>query len=82
MADFSVIDKWDTYTVMGSDTIVTYAGNSLVDGEDYFIRVKASNGEIWTDWATLAFRMNSLPTIPVLLSPIDNTVIDEVAIFS
>ena len=80
--NFVAIDKWDTYTVIGSDTIVAYGGNSLVDGVDYYLRVKGSSGEIWSDWTTLAFRMNSIPTSPILLSPIENTVIGDEAVFS
>ncbi len=81
LSDFSLIDKWDTYTVINPDTMVTYTGNALVDGETYYLRVKAGSGDIWTDWEVLSFRMNSIPPSPVLLSPIENTVIADEAHF-
>ncbi|MBT4359519.1 MAG: T9SS type A sorting domain-containing protein, partial [Candidatus Marinimicrobia bacterium] len=82
LSDFSLIDKWDTYTVINPDTVVTYAGNALVDGETYYLRVKAGSGDIWTDWETLSFRMNSIPEAPGLVSPIANTVIGEDLLFT
>ena len=82
LSDFSLIDKWDTYTVINPDTIVTYAGNALVDGENYYLRVKAGSGDIWTDWVMLSFSMNSIPLAPALVSPIANTVIGEDLLFT
>ena len=82
LADFSLIDKWDTYTVINPDTMVTYTGNALVDGETYYLRVKAGSDDIWTDWETLSFRMNSIPQAPDLVSPITNTVIGEDLLFT
>jgi len=77
LSDFSLIDKWDTYTVINPDTLVAYAGNPLVDGETYYLRVKAGSGGVWSDWSSTSFRMNSIPESPTLLSPITNTVVGE-----
>ena len=75
---FSVIDKWDTEVVTAPDTIVPYAGSSLLDGETYYMRARAGSGDVWSDWAyQLSFRMNSEPLAPTLLAPVDNVVIDE-----
>ncbi|MDP8204452.1 MAG: FG-GAP-like repeat-containing protein, partial [Candidatus Tenebribacter mawsonii] len=72
---FSVIDMWDTGVVGGSSSSVLYAGNPLVDGMTYYLRARVASGDAWSDWATLQFRMNSLPSIPVLLSPINNEIV-------
>jgi hypothetical protein len=82
LADFSAIDMWDTYTVIGSDTIVTYAGNALQDGGEYYLRVKGTSGDFWTDWTTLSFRLNSIPQPPILVSPIENSVVGDELLFT
>ena len=74
---FSFIDMWDTGEVVSSASSVLYAGNPLVDGITYYLRARVASGEAWSDWATLQFRMNSLPSIPVLLSPINNEIVFE-----
>ncbi|MBC8527454.1 MAG: PKD domain-containing protein, partial [Candidatus Cloacimonetes bacterium] len=75
---FSVIDMWDTGVVASSVSSVVYAGNPLVDGITYYLRARVASGDAWSDWATLQFRMNSLPSIPVLLSPINNEIVFEI----
>ena len=82
LADFSAINMWDTYTVIGSDTVVTYAGNALTDGEQYYLRVKGTSGDFWSDWATISFRMNSIPQPPTLVSPIENSVVGDEGLFT
>ena len=82
LSDFSAIDMWDTYTVIGSDTIVTYTGNALLDGEEYFLRVKGTSGDFWSDWVILSFRMNSVPQPPMLVSPIENSVVGDEGLFT
>jgi len=75
-ADFSTIDMWDTGEVESDTTSVLYAGNTLVDGMTYYLRARVASGDSWSDWATLQFRMNSLPSIPVLLSPINDVIVN------
>ncbi len=76
--DFSVIDMWDTGEVASANTVIQYNGNVLIDGTTYYLRVKVATeqGSFWSDWATLQFRMNSLPSIPVLLSPINDEIVN------
>ena len=74
---FSFVDMWDTGVVGSSSSSVVYAGNILVDGMTYFLRARVASGDAWSDWATLQFRMNSLPSIPVLLSPINDVIVFE-----
>jgi len=49
----------------------------LANGELYYLRAKVASGEFWSDWSTLAFRMNTEPTTPALVSPIENLVITD-----
>ena len=73
--DFSTVDMWDTGEAASDATTVTYAGNPLGDGQTYYLRVKVASGDFWSDWATLEFRMNSEPSAPVAVAPINETVV-------
>jgi len=59
---------WDTGPVAASDPEAVYDGSELMDGTDFYIRVRASNGLYWSDWAYADMHTNSVPT-PVSLSP-------------
>ena len=72
---FATIDMWDSGEVTSSDTSVTYAGNTFEDGQTYFLRAKIAAGDFWSDWSTLTFRMNSIPTSPIPLSPINDEIV-------
>ncbi len=65
------IDMWDSGEVTSSDTSIIYAGNDLMDGQTYYLRVKVSSSGFWSEWATLTFRMNTEPSTPVQVSPIN-----------
>jgi hypothetical protein len=65
---------WDSGEVSGSDTSATYAGETLEDGVTYYLRVKVGAGTFYSDWSNLTFRMNTEPTTPVLVSPINDQV--------
>ncbi|MBL7067530.1 MAG: T9SS type A sorting domain-containing protein [Candidatus Marinimicrobia bacterium] len=73
-SDFSDIDMWDSGEIASSDTSVIYDGQELQDGEIYYLRARVAGGDFWSDWSTRQFRMNSKPSIPVLISPINNKV--------
>jgi len=76
--DWTVAEMWDIGEASSADTFVTYAGSSLVDGEIYYLRAKVKNsGGLWSSWANLSFRMNSLPTIPIVLSPYDGQILGD-----
>jgi hypothetical protein len=66
--DWEIVENWDTGPVDGSTQQVTYAGAELMDGQEYFIRVRVSNGPFWSAWETVSIWMNSIP-IPTGLSP-------------
>ncbi|MBC8402358.1 MAG: fibronectin type III domain-containing protein, partial [Candidatus Marinimicrobia bacterium] len=72
--DFSIIDFWDSGETASADTSITYAGTELVDGDTYYLRIKVSAGGFWSDWTELSFRMNSNPTAPVSVYPINDEV--------
>jgi len=67
--DWSVAEMWSAGVVTASDTSTAYSGLPLTDGETYYVRVRVSNGLDWSPWYETFFRMNSLPSVPVLLHP-------------
>ena len=75
-------DIWESGIVSSDTTNVQYAGNELIDGNKYFLRVRAASGDFWSNWSYLSFRMNSKPTIPILVSPINNQVTTTPTILS
>ncbi len=70
-SNWAAIGMWDLGPISGDDTSVVYAGSELLDGEKYYIRVRAYNGNLWSGWRYLGIRMNSRPSIPTNLTPRD-----------
>ena len=62
---------WRTGDVNGDQTSIVYDGTSMEDGEAYVMEISVNSGKFWSDPATLSFRMNSLPTAPLALRPIE-----------
>jgi len=73
-SDYSSADMWDSDEITSSDTSVTYDGATLEDGVTYYLRAKVGAGTFYSDWSNLTFRMNTEPTTPVLVSPINDQV--------
>ena len=73
--DFSTIDLWDSGEITSDADSIVYAGNTLSDGDTYYLHVKVSAGGFWSDWASLGYRMNSAPTAPSAIHPINNEVV-------
>jgi hypothetical protein len=69
-------EMWNPSTFSGPDTSIIYAGDNLIDGETYYLRMRVSNGETWSEWFYASFRMNSLPTVPMLLTPKNDVVVN------
>jgi len=67
--DWTYAEMWNPAPFDTSDTFVTYAGTALIDGETYYLRLRVYNGLDWSQWYKTSFRMNSLPSVPVLLHP-------------
>lgn len=59
---------WDSGPISASETEAVYDGSSLVDGMYYYVRVRASNGSLWSEWSYGEMHMNSVP-IPTGLTP-------------
>jgi|GEM_PF-3554675 len=71
-SDWAYAEMWVPVPFPGSDTYVIYAGAPLIDGETYYLRLRVNNGTVWSDWYETSFRMNSVPSIPLPLSPIND----------
>jgi immune inhibitor A len=68
-------DLWDPGALMGSDSSVTYDGDPLEDGHDYYFGVRAYNGLSWSGWSTLSFRLNGVGDGVLQINPIDGALI-------
>lgn len=73
--DWSTAEMWATGEVTSADTMVQYAGAELLDGVTYSLRVRVSNNTQWGDWLSTTFRMNTAPTVPVPVSPLDDDLV-------
>jgi len=60
--DWSAAEMWDSGPVYNTEAKATYAGAALQDGESYHVRIRASNGALWSSWVSFAIRMNSIPS--------------------
>jgi hypothetical protein len=61
-------EKWATQS-LGPGTSIVYAGDSLHDGQDYWLRVRASDSTNWSAWVETQFHMNTPPPAPTQLYP-------------
>jgi len=68
-------EMWDVQAT-GDATQLLYAGQSLLDGTDYWLRVRASDGTNWSAWIETSFHMNSLPRLPTIAYPPDGGEVD------
>jgi hypothetical protein len=73
---WGVAEMWDYGPISGIDTTVTYNGAELECNHKYYIRVRASNGDMWSDWITTQITMNGVP-IPTGLSPTDMEAVED-----
>ncbi|MBU1653028.1 hypothetical protein KKA00_12455, partial [bacterium] len=77
-ASFIAPPIWDSAELMGSKSYAKLIGAPLVDGAAYTMRLRLFNGEAWSDWSSLTLRMNSLPPMPVIVSPANGDVVKQV----
>ena len=73
-SDWEHAEMWDPSPYETADTFITYDGFPLIDGVLYFLRIRLSNGEYWKDWFEITYRMNSIPSAPFSLYPLDDDV--------
>jgi len=75
---YSIVDMWDSYIIQSSDTSVLYNGNELIDGTPYYARIQVvTESGIPSNYSEFMFRLNSVASIPTLLSPIGNFMLTE-----
>ncbi len=79
--DWTYAEMWNPAPVQSSDTFVVYNGSPLIDGATYYLRLRVHNGEVWSSWYYTSFHMNSVPSIPVLSSPIADVIVTDVQPF-
>jgi len=83
---FDPPDQWDSgeRTTGAGSREATYAGSDLRDGERYFFRMRIKGGGAWSAWRTFmvrsdnpefSFRLNSLPPVPALLQPAEESIL-------
>jgi len=75
--DWTYAEMWNPAPIESLDTFIVYNGSPLVDGETYYLRLRLHNGEVWSYWYETLFHMNSIPTIPVALSPINYVIVTD-----
>jgi hypothetical protein len=73
--NWSAAEQWDT-TIAGPNKNLAYNGTLLMDGQSYYMRLRAHAGSFWSDWVDTAFRMNTTPEPAVQISPIDFAEVD------
>ncbi len=74
---FATVDLWNAGVVSSTSTSVPYAGDPLLDGSEYFLRMRLQAEDGYTSrWSpTLSFRMNTEPTTPTPISPPDTSLV-------
>ncbi|MFH2048104.1 MAG: dockerin type I repeat-containing protein [bacterium] len=70
--DWAYSEMWNPAPFVSSDTFITYSGSALMDGNTYYLRLRVHNGTAWSDWYNTSFRMNSIPTVPLPIQPIND----------
>ncbi len=75
--DWTYSEMWNPAPFVSADTFVVYAGAELVDGARYYVRLRVHNGVAWSSWYETSFRMNSVPTMPVIKGPTSDIVVTE-----
>ncbi|UCC43807.1 MAG: right-handed parallel beta-helix repeat-containing protein [Candidatus Zixiibacteriota bacterium] len=72
--DWSSAELWASGEIWTADTLSTYSGSSLADGEVYYwrVRVARSSDSAWGAWTESVFRMNTPPPVPSPIWPVQN----------
>lgn len=71
-SDWAVAEMWHPGAIITTDSVVTYSGLALDDGATYHSRVRIGDSAFWSDWIQASFRMNSVPTVPLQISPTED----------
>jgi hypothetical protein len=74
--DWVTAELWNPAPFNSADTFVTYNGVPLTDGQTCYLRIRVFNGVLWSEWFMGVFRLNTVPTIPAMLYPLDSIVVN------
>jgi hypothetical protein len=74
---FSAVPLWSSGETQDSSTSVEIHRVELKDGSRYALRLRINSGAAWSEWATMALRLNSLPSVPQLLSPLGDQIVSQ-----
>jgi len=73
--NWAFAEMWNPAPFISSDSFLIYNGSPLIDGATYYLRIRVFNGSQWSPWREEVFRMNSVPSVPALLSPVSNAIV-------
>jgi len=73
--DWQMAESWASGEIASPDTFITYNGNPLENGSVNYYRVRVNNGTEWGIWKESIFRINSIPSSPIPVSPIDGVIV-------
>jgi hypothetical protein len=74
-SNWAFAELWNPAPIVSSDTFLTYAGAPLNDGLAGYMRLRVTAGGRVSDWYMTSFRLNTAPTLPLLLHPANDTVV-------
>ncbi len=60
---------WQRTSAPSTDTAMMYDGPALQRGQTYGVRIRVSDGAIWSPWYYAMIRVNSAPPLPTLEWP-------------
>jgi hypothetical protein len=66
---FSTGLLWSVDSLPYHDTLIQYAGLLLTKGLDYYLTMQLRDDTRWGPWYNTKFHTNSVPTVPILVSP-------------
>lgn len=79
--DWQAAELWTTGVLQYEDTSIIYNGAILTDGLTYYFRMRVAENNYWSPWFSTTFRMNSIPTVPIPITPIDSQIVSSVQPF-
>ena len=73
--DWAIAELWAPPTFSGNSTSQTYAGATLANGTNYYVRARVHNGIVWGAWTNRLFRTNTPPPTPTMIAPGENAIV-------
>lgn len=53
--DWSVAEMWNSGQIISTDTSIVYAGSTLNNNREYYLRLRLYNGSVWGSWLYSSF---------------------------